>query len=166
MDDWSQSSGVVILINLLWPIIVYNDTLFIIFWVISKVKFEDGVTFQGIPMHGSRWCSYLWSLKFEDVLTNICIFSLFMNFILPTILSIQMTLMSLKNLSDRANLEILIYILLSLLFLVSHLLENWKKIHLQNPLNKYEFSSNSFSFSSMSLSRFFVFLNKTTQEKS
>ena len=165
MDDWSQSSGVVILINLLWTIIVYNDTLLIIFWVISKMKFEDGVTFQGIPTHGSRWCSYLWSLKFEDVLTNICIFSLFMNFILPTILSIQMTLMSLKNLSDHDNLEksftryyLLIYILLSLLFLVSHLLENWKKIHLQNPLNKYEFSSNSFSFSSMSLSRFFVFL--------
>ena len=79
-------------------------------------------------------------------------------------LKISLTLSILRKVFTQYYL--LIYILLSLLFLVSHLLENWKKIHLQNPLNKYEFSSNSFSFSSMSLSRFFVFLNKTTQEKS
>ena len=142
-----------------------------IIWVISKVKFEYGVTFQGIPRHDRRWCYIceVWR----------CLFSLCMNFILPTILFIQMTLISLKNLSNPANLEncqswekpypILPSCLhITTLSLVSHLLQNRKKkIYLQNPLNKYEFPNNLFSFSSMSLIEFFVlFFNKTTQEKS
>ena len=76
----------------------------LLFELLSKVKFEDG----HFPRDsGRRWCYIceVWSLKFEDVLTNIfyqpiCfnqyIFSLCMNFILPTILSIQKTLIFLS----------------------------------------------------------------------
>ena len=75
MDDWSQSNQVVILINLLWPMIVYNDTLFIIVWVISKVKFEDGHFPR--DSHSWRWCYIceVWSLK---MFWPIYVFSLYL----------------------------------------------------------------------------------------
>ena len=103
MDDWSQSNQVVILIIFIWPIIVYNDTLFIIVWVISKVKFEDGHFPR--DSHSWRWCyicevwrlKMLWPIYFTNQYALNNIFSLYVyNFILPTILSIPMTLMSLK----------------------------------------------------------------------
>ena len=95
-----------------------------------------------------------------------------MNFILPTILSIQMTLMSLKNLYDHENLEksftqyyLLIYILQPSFSRLSSSSKLKEKKNLQNPFNKYEFPNNSFSFSSMSLSRFFVFLEQNNSRK-
>ena len=133
MVDWSQSNQVVILIIFIWPIIVYNDTLFIIVWVISKVKFENGVTFQGIPTHGWRWCYIceVWSLKFENALTNIFSLYVWILFYQP-FYPYQWPSCPLKI--SRANLEksltqyyLLIYILLPYLSLVSHLLQNWKK---------------------------------------
>ena len=72
------------------------------------------VIFQGIPTTEDG----VIFVKFKDVLTNIfyqpiCfdqyILSLHMNFILPNILSIQMAFMSLKNISDRSNLEKSLY---------------------------------------------------------
>ena len=131
------------------------------------------VTFQGIPTVEDDVVFVLTNIFYQPICFDQYIFSLCMNFILPTILFIQMTLMSLKNISDRSNLEktfypILpsyLYILLPSLSLVFHLLQNWEKNHLQNPLNKYEFPSNSFSFSSMSLSRFFVFLEQNNSRK-
>ena len=130
-------------------------------------------TFQGILTAEDGVLFVLINIFYHPICFDQYIFSLCMNFILPIILFIQMTLMSLKNISDRSNLEktfypILpsyLYILLPSLSLVSHLLQNWEKNHLQNPLNKYEFSSNSFSFSSMSLSRFFVFLEQNNSRK-
>ena len=132
------------------------------------------VIFQGIPTTEVDVIFVLRNIFYQPIYFDQYIFSLCMNFILPIILFIQMTLMSLKNISDRSNLEktfypILpsyLYILLPSLSLVSHLLQNRKKkIYLQNPLNKYEFPNNLFSFSSMSLSRFFVFLEQNNSRK-
>ena len=74
--------------------------------------------------------------------------------------------MSLKNISAHSTIEKSVYpILLPYLQMTTLTLTRFssssklRKSHLQNPLN------NSFSFSSMSLGKFFFFFHKTTQEK-
>ena len=137
MDDWSKNNQVFILINLLWPIIV---TLHLHCSCSLLFEFKLGEVW--------RWCSLS-----KEIPTHgwvIYVFSLYLwNFILPTSLSIQITLMSLKNLSEwglacqywKKTLtqdHFFIYKLqLSLSLSLSSLpfLKTKKDFHMQNPLN-------------------------------
>ena len=101
------------------------------------------VIFQGIPTTEVDVIFVLRNIFYQPIYFDQYIFSLCMNFILPTILSIQMIFMSLKNISDHSNLEKSLYLILlpylhitTLTLSCLSFFQNWEKNHLQNPLNK------------------------------
>ena len=118
------------------------------------------VIFQGIPTTEVDVIFVLTNIFYQPICFDQYIFSLCINFILPTILSIQMTFISLKNISDHSNLEKSLYpILHSYLHFTTLILSSLIFFKIEKKITCKTLSiSNSFSFSSMFLSRFFVFL--------